>query len=56
MGRDASKGSDNRIIGLIAVLTICLSSGFSTVYFEKLLKSSSISIWMRNIQLSMQFN
>ncbi len=44
----------NTFFGLIVVLIICLSSGFSTVFFEMLLKSksSSISIWMRNIQLS----
>ncbi len=52
MGRDLNKTYDNRIVGLVAVLTICFSSGFSTVYFEKLLKTSNISIWMRNIQLS----
>jgi UDP-sugar transporter A1/2/3 len=42
------------MFGLIIVFIICLSSGFSTVYFEMLLKSksNSISIWMRNVQLS----
>eukprot|EP00126_Sphaerothecum_destruens_P008435 Sdes_comp20211_c0_seq1m13557 len=44
--------SQNVFVGLVAVFSACLSSGFAGVYFEKLLKGSSSSIWMRNIQLS----
>ncbi|PFX15653.1 UDP-N-acetylglucosamine transporter [Stylophora pistillata] len=40
-----------KFIGLIAVLTACCSSGFAGVYFEKILKGTKASIWMRNIQL-----
>ncbi|KAK6172023.1 hypothetical protein SNE40_018425 [Patella caerulea] len=39
-------------IGLLAVLIMCLSSGFAGVYFEKILKSSKQSLWTRNIQLA----
>lgn len=37
--------------GLVAVVVSCLSSGFAGVYFEKILKGSSASVWMRNVQL-----
>lgn len=38
-------------IGLLAVLTSCISSGFAGCYFEKILKTSTTSMWIRNIQL-----
>jgi len=38
-------------IGLMAVVVACLTSGFSGVYFEKILKGSKTSLWIRNIQL-----
>ncbi|ULU09086.1 hypothetical protein L3Y34_019934 [Caenorhabditis briggsae] len=43
--------SDN-IMGLAAVLAACFSSGFAGVYFEKILKTSKVSLWIRNIQLA----
>ncbi|KAK9763466.1 hypothetical protein K7432_009817 [Basidiobolus ranarum] len=39
------------LIGLIAVIAACLSSGFAGCYFEKMLKRSATSMWVRNIQL-----
>jgi len=42
----------NAIIGLLAVSLASLSSGFAGVYFEKVLKGTKSSIWIRNIQLS----
>ncbi|XP_064400325.1 UDP-galactose translocator-like [Halichondria panicea] len=43
----------NQIVGLIAVIVSCLSSGFAGVYFEMMLKGSNVSVWMRNVQLGM---
>ncbi|XP_043102316.1 UDP-galactose translocator [Puntigrus tetrazona] len=43
--------NQNYFKGLVSVIISCLSSGFAGVYFEKILKGSSASVWMRNIQL-----
>ena len=43
--------SSKKFLGLLAVSVACLSSGFSGVYFEKVLKGSNTSVWIRNIQL-----
>ncbi|NP_001089850.2 uncharacterized protein LOC734916 [Xenopus laevis] len=39
------------VVGLVAVAISCLSSGFAGVYFERILKGSSASVWLRNVQL-----
>ncbi|XP_028328918.1 solute carrier family 35 member A3b isoform X2 [Gouania willdenowi] len=41
----------SQFVGLIAVLVACVSSGFAGVYFEKILKETKQSVWIRNIQL-----
>ncbi|KAM4663895.1 UDP-galactose translocator [Discoglossus pictus] len=41
----------NYFVGLVAVAVSCLSSGFAGVYFERILKGSSASVWLRNVQL-----
>ncbi|XP_043941784.1 UDP-N-acetylglucosamine transporter-like isoform X2 [Protopterus annectens] len=46
---DSSSGS--QVIGLLAVFIVCCSSGFAGVYFEKILKETKPSLWVRNIQL-----
>ncbi|PFH36849.1 UDP-galactose transporter subfamily protein [Besnoitia besnoiti] len=46
-------GAGNPVVGLIAVFSACLTSGFAGVYFEKILKQSRVSIWVRNIQLAL---
>ncbi|XP_064604394.1 UDP-galactose translocator-like isoform X2 [Liolophura sinensis] len=38
-------------IGLFAVIVSCFLSGFAGVYFEKILKGTRQSIWLRNFQL-----
>lgn len=50
-GKGSDKSFNDKLVGLLAVLFACFSSGFAGVYFEKLLKGSSTSVWMRNIQL-----
>jgi len=42
----------NRLVGLAAVLTSCFLSGFTGVYFEKLVKYTSQSLWIRSFQLA----
>lgn len=41
----------SQLVGVIAVLIACFSSGFAGVYFEKILKETKQSVWVRNIQL-----
>ncbi|XP_028265474.1 UDP-galactose translocator isoform X2 [Parambassis ranga] len=47
----ADGSNQNYMVGLVAVVISCLSSGFAGVYFEKILKGSSASVWVRNVQL-----
>jgi len=47
-----AKGYSHRTIGLVAVLTTCALSGLAGVYTEKILKTSSVSLWARNVQLA----
>nr|CAG4642635.1 EOG090X098P [Evadne anonyx] len=49
----ASHGPEQiRLVGFSAALAACFLSGFAGIYFEKILKGSNVSVWMRNIQLS----
>ncbi|KAM9315936.1 CMP-sialic acid transporter [Gastrophryne carolinensis] len=41
----------NHLLGFSAVAVAVLCSGFAGVYFEKVLKSSDTSLWVRNIQM-----
>jgi len=43
----------NRFVGLVAVLCAACTSGFSGVYFEKILKGSNTSLWIRNVQMGL---
>lgn len=43
----------NRILGFSAALGACVLSGFAGIFFEKMLKGADISVWMRNVQMSL---
>ncbi|AWP04372.1 putative UDP-N-acetylglucosamine transporter-like [Scophthalmus maximus] len=43
----------SQFVGLMSVLMACVSSGFAGVYFEKILKETKQSVWVRNIQLGL---
>jgi UDP-sugar transporter A1/2/3 len=54
--RDQSKSDTEKhsqFIGLMAVLCAACTSGFSGVYFEKILKGSTTSLWLRNVQMGL---
>lgn len=43
----------DRLLGFMAVVACCISSGFSGVYFERLVKiNPHQSLWIRNFQLA----
>ncbi|KAF9101973.1 hypothetical protein BGX27_011239 [Mortierella sp. AM989] len=48
---DFSGPVQNPFIGLVAVLTSCVSSGFAGCYFEKIIKGAEADMWVRNLQL-----
>ena len=53
-GEPSSLGEpQNRVVGLVAVLCAACTSGFSGVYFEKILKGSRTSLWIRNVQMGL---
>lgn len=49
--KSGSTSHQSAAIGMVAVITSCLMSGFAGVYFEKILKGSVQSVWLRNVQL-----
>jgi solute carrier family 35 (UDP-sugar transporter), member A1/2/3 len=49
--KTVTSSNGSKFLGLISVLMACFSSGFAGVYFEKILKTSQTSLWIRNIQL-----
>ena len=52
-GGGSSSEAGNPVVGMLAVLMACVTSGFAGVYFEKLLKQGRpVSLFMRNFQLA----
>ena len=49
----AAVASQNRWVGLVAVLCAAGTSGFAGVWFEKILKGSRTSLWIRNVQMGL---
>jgi hypothetical protein len=39
-------------LGFGAIIVACFLSGFAGIYFEKILKASDVSVWLRNTQLA----
>lgn len=50
-GSAAPTVEQSPIKGLVAVIISCFMSGFAGVYFEKILKGTRQSVWLRNVQL-----
>lgn len=50
---DATNMGQNPFLGLGAILIAVVCSGLSGVWFEKILKGSPVSLWIRNIQLAL---
>ncbi|CAH8603885.1 unnamed protein product [Dicrocoelium dendriticum] len=48
----SNRTASSPFAGLCAIVFATVSSGFAGVYFEKILKGTAPSIWMRNIQLA----
>ncbi|KAK7100677.1 hypothetical protein V1264_023586 [Littorina saxatilis] len=51
-GGEGGTGGGSTMVGLMAVLIMCLSSGCAGVYFEKILKASTQSLWAKNVQMA----
>ena len=43
----------NLLIGFLAVMAACFTSGLAGVYFEMVVKKSPTDLWVRNVQLSL---
>lgn len=43
---------NNQLVGMIAVMVASFCSAFAGVYFEKILKGTAPSVWVRNAQLA----
>ncbi|KAI3382790.1 hypothetical protein SNEBB_000991 [Seison nebaliae] len=41
-----------QLIGFSCIIAACFTSGFAGVFFEKILKNSNPSVWIRNVQLA----
>lgn len=49
---ELSSGQDV-YLGVVCVVIACITSGFAGVYFELVLKSSTTSLWVRNVEMAL---
>uniref|UniRef100_A0A6B2LBF1 UDP-galactose transporter n=1 Tax=Arcella intermedia TaxID=1963864 RepID=A0A6B2LBF1_9EUKA len=49
----ASAHKQNPLLGGLAVFLASVTSGFAGVYIEKIMKTSSLSVWVRNCQMGL---
>lgn len=49
--KSAPAVEQNPFLGFVCVVISCCMSGFAGVYFEKILKGTKASVWVRNVQL-----
>uniref|UniRef100_A0A7S2WAX6 UDP-N-acetylglucosamine transporter n=1 Tax=Rhizochromulina marina TaxID=1034831 RepID=A0A7S2WAX6_9STRA len=47
----STDGGQDSFMGFVAVILASVTSGFAGVYFERVLKGSHASLWLRNIQM-----
>ena len=52
-GPTTATAGQSRLLGCVAAIAACCCSGFAGIYFEKILKGSEVSVWVRNVQLSL---
>ncbi|GAB1606946.1 UDP-N-acetylglucosamine transporter-like [Argonauta hians] len=50
--KTSTQESQNNMLGMVAIILSVFLSAFAGVYFEKILKSTTKSVWVRNIQLA----
>ncbi|GMR57205.1 hypothetical protein PMAYCL1PPCAC_27400, partial [Pristionchus mayeri] len=48
-----SEAASNDLVGLLAVGSMCFTSAIAGVYLERVLKGSTVSVWMQNIRISL---
>merc|ERR1712194_702084 len=48
----AKTGQEDQTRGVMALIAACCTSSIAGVYTEKMLKQSTVSLWVRNIQLA----
>ncbi|CAM9697409.1 unnamed protein product [Chrysoparadoxa australica] len=51
LGIEPEESGQNRALGFACVLCAACTSGFAGAYFERILKGSSTSLWIRNVQM-----
>lgn len=47
-----SASGGNQLVGFVAVMASCMSSGLAGVYTEKVFKNTTGNVWVRNMQLA----